>query len=83
MLGKCWPLLAAMVCGAAAAQTPPVPQPARPAPPQTAAREDSPDEDLLEFLGSDDVGDTDWWEFLKRAPARGNRPPPPPQDTDK
>ena len=84
MLGKRWPLIAAMFCLAAVAQTPPAPAP-RPAQPQTPARDDAPDDGLLEFLGSDDVGDTAWWEFLKRAPARGSDPPPPPppQDTKK
>jgi hypothetical protein len=43
-----------------------------------------PDEGFLEFLGSDDVGDAAWWEFLKRAPPRGSDPPaPPPQDAKK
>jgi hypothetical protein len=44
----------------------------------------APDEGFIEFLGSDDVGDAAWWEFLKRAPPRGNNPPaPPPQDANK
>jgi hypothetical protein len=44
-----------------------------------------PDESFLEFLGSDDVGDAAWWEFLKKAPPRGSDPPPatPPQDAKK
>jgi hypothetical protein len=42
------------------------------------------DEGFIEFLGSDDVGDAAWWEFLKRAPPRGDNPPaPPPQDAKK
>jgi hypothetical protein len=42
------------------------------------------DEGFIEFLGSDDVGDAAWWEFLKRAPPRGSNPAaPPPQDADK
>jgi hypothetical protein len=46
------------------------------APPQGA-----PDEDLIEFLGGDDVGDAAWWEFLKKVPPRaGNPPATPPQD---
>jgi hypothetical protein len=46
---------------------------------------DAPDEGFIEFLGSDDVGDARWWDFLKTAPARGNPPPPvpPPQDAKK
>lgn len=77
MLGKRWPLIAAMFSFAAMAQTPPATAP-RQTQPQTPAHDDTPDEGLLEFLGSDDVGDTAWWEFLKRAPARGSDPPPPP-----
>jgi hypothetical protein len=43
-----------------------------------------PDEGFLEFLGADDVGDTAWWEFLKKAPPRGGVPPAaPPQDAKK
>jgi hypothetical protein len=43
-----------------------------------------PDEGLLEFLGSDDVGDAAWWEFLKRAPPGGSVPPATPsQDAKK
>lgn len=44
-------------------------------PPATSAAGSSdagaPDESLLEFLGSDDVGDAAWWEFLKKAPPLG------------
>jgi hypothetical protein len=40
-----------------------------------------PDDDFIEFLGGDDVGDEAWWEFLKKVPPRGNTPPAtPPQD---
>jgi hypothetical protein len=35
-----------------------------------------PDDDFIEFLGADDVGDAAWWEFLKKAPPRGENPPP-------
>ncbi len=28
------------------------------------------DEDLIEFLGADDVGDAAWWEFLKKSAPR-------------
>jgi hypothetical protein len=44
-----------------------------------------PDEGFLESLGSDDVGDAAWWDFLKRAPPQGSVPPPapPPQDAKK
>jgi hypothetical protein len=80
MKGIRW-LIAAMVCVSAQAQSPPP----RPAPPQTpAARAEAPDDEFLEFLGSDDVGDADW-EFLKsRQPVRraGYTPPPPPPPQD-
>jgi hypothetical protein len=35
-----------------------------------------PNDEFIEFLGADDVGDAAWWEFLKKAPPAGNRPPP-------
>lgn len=67
-----------MLCAAAIADQPPPAAPAtqRAPPPQAA-----PDDDLIEFLGTDDVGDEAWWEFLKKVPPRGdNLPAPPPQD---
>jgi hypothetical protein len=49
-----------------------------------ASKVDPPEDGFIEFLGSDDVGDSALWEFLKRAPPRGNTPPaPPPQDAKK
>ncbi len=46
-----------------------------------ASPQDTPDDSLLEFLGADDVGDADWWEFFKKAPPRGDSPPAsPPRD---
>jgi len=81
------------IAGAAPAPPPqPAPPPASPpaatpaTPPATTPGQSvPPDEGLLEFLGSDDVGDAAWWEFLKRAPLRGSDPPapPPPQDAKK
>lgn len=32
------------------------------------------DDDFFEYLGADDVGDTDLWEMLKNAPPPGPRP---------
>ena len=75
----------------ALAQSPSNPPPAPPASPQTATpattpaatpgESVAPDEGFLEFLGSDDVGDAAWWEFLKKAPPRGSvAPAPSPQD---
>ena len=71
-----------MCAGAMAAPPPPAP------PPQSSSSgatqtspQGTPDDDFIEFLGADDVGDAAWWEFLKRAPPRGENPPPtPPQD---
>jgi hypothetical protein len=48
-----------------------------PAPPVDPA-----DDEFIEFLGTDDVGDAAWWEFLKKS-ALGKDPPKPaapPQD---
>lgn len=40
-----------------------------------------PNEDLIEFLGADDVGDAAWWEFLRNSAPRKDRPSaPPPRD---
>jgi hypothetical protein len=40
-----------------------------------------PDDDFIEFLGGDDVGDAAWWEFLKKVPPRRETPPAtPPQE---
>jgi hypothetical protein len=77
---------------ATANATPPqaTPAQAQAPPPATAPASSAkpvvpPDESFLEFLGSDDVGDAAWWEFLKKAPPRGTDPPPatPPQDAKK
>jgi len=62
-------------CAAAIAAPPP---PQTPSPPPAAAPQPSspaPDDDFIEFLGADDVGDAAWWEFLKKAPPRGQNPP--------
>ena len=84
-------LLFGVLCATASA-TPPQATPTPPAPPQTPAPSASTakpppthDESFLEFLGSDDVGDSAWWEFLKKAPPRGSDAPPatPPQDAKK
>ncbi|HEX3911983.1 MAG TPA: hypothetical protein VHW71_00635 [Steroidobacteraceae bacterium] len=72
---------------ATAVATPPPAQPAPPPPASTQAPAAAPapaqDEGFLEFLGSDDVGDAAWWEFLKKAPPRGSDPAPAPQDAKK
>ena len=56
------------------------PPQARQPPPQAAPQPgDAADESLLEFLGTDDVGDAAWWEFLNKSPPRQKPPAPPPQ----
>jgi hypothetical protein len=74
-------LITAAAAAPPAADPPAADPPARPQTPATAA---APDDSLFEFLGSDDVGDARWWDYLlKTAP----RMPPPPktaaQGTDK
>ena len=85
-------LLFGGLCATAGATPPPAPtapaqaQTPAPAPPASSTKPPTPpDESFLEFLGSDDVGDSAWWEFLKKAPPRGSDPPPatPPQDAKK
>jgi hypothetical protein len=84
-----WPgricLLLGAVCAAANAAPPTsAPPAASPTDTSSAPATGAPDESFLEFLGSDDVGDAAWWDFLKKAPPRGNVPPePPPQDVKK
>jgi hypothetical protein len=71
---------------AATAPAPPQGQASTPAAPASSAKPPAtPDESFLEFLGSDDVGDSAWWEFFKKAPPRGSDSPPatPPQDAKK
>jgi hypothetical protein len=90
MRGRHWLLTGVLVCAAAAAQPPPStsgaqqsPSPGtRPPPAAQSPSQSAPDNDFIEFLGADDVGDAAWWEFLKKAPPRGENAPPatPPQD---
>src|SRR5277367_58267 len=79
---KQWLWWSAAVCATAIAAPPPPAAPGTaPAPTPPAASAGAPDDDFIEFLGRDDVGDAAWWEFLKRVPPRGQKPPPaPPQD---
>lgn len=68
-----WLMAGMLVCAAAMAAPP---SPGAPPPPQDVA-----EDDFIEFLGADDVGDAAWWEFLKKVPPRGENPPaPPPQE---
>jgi hypothetical protein len=78
----------------AAVEQPVPPQPSTVAPDADAPGADAPahgtpaaaapDDSFLEFLGSDDVGDAAWWEFLKKAPPSGSdASAKPPQDAKK
>jgi hypothetical protein len=74
-------LIGVVFCAAATAAQPP---PAAPTTPPGSSSQTSsdgvPDDDFIEFLGADDVGEA-WWEFLKKVPPRGDNPPatPPPE----
>jgi len=66
-------LVLAALCagtGSAADQSSPA-RPAQPAPqPDGDANRSGtapPDDEFIEFLGADDVGDSAWWEFLKKS----------------
>jgi hypothetical protein len=52
------------------------------APAQSPADAAAADDEFIEFLGADDVGDSAWWEFLKKSAPRKVPPLPasPPQD---
>ena len=64
--------------------SPPAPPPdaARAAPPAAdAAGAATPDDEFIEFLGRDDVGDAALWAFLKKSAQRKDSTPTrPPQD---
>jgi hypothetical protein len=79
MLGKSWLLIGVVACTAAFAGSPPPAPPASSASSPVGAPQSpshgAPDDDFIEFLGADDVGDAAWWEFLKKAPPRGENPP--------
>jgi hypothetical protein len=80
--GRHWLLAGVASCAVIfAAEPPPPPAPPPPAPPAAPAAPSAPDDDLIEFLGADDVDDAAWWEFLKKVPPRGeNSPATPPQE---
>ena len=50
------------------------------APPPAAS---PPDDSFFEFLGSDDVGDARWWDYLMKAEPRAEEPAPPAQEAKK
>src|ERR1700676_1575867 len=82
--GRQWLWVGVALCSAALADPPP-PAPASPASPvpvsSPASAPGAPDDDFIEFLGADDVGDAAWWEFLKKVPPQGGNPPAtPPQE---
>jgi hypothetical protein len=86
MAARHWLALGMVVWAGAIAGQPPSPPPPpdaarQPQPAAEAAGTADPDDDFIEFLGADDVGDPALWVFLKKAPPRGDNPPaPPPQD---
>jgi hypothetical protein len=89
LVGAVYGLPFGLPIGSAAQAAPPAPA-ATPAPQPSAATKagvptpGAPDEGFLEFLGSDDVGDTALWEYLKKAPPTGSSPPATaPQDAKK
>src|SRR6266403_3774171 len=77
--GRRWLLVGVAVVCSAANAGPPVAAPSPPSAP--ASSPGAPDDEFIEFLGADDVGDAAWWEFLKKVPPRGGNPPAtPPQE---
>jgi hypothetical protein len=69
----------------AAFAAPPPDSSAQP-PADPPAADAPPDDSLLEFLGSDDVGDARWWDYLMKTAPRAQPPPPsqtPAQEADK
>jgi len=84
MQGRHWLLVSVVLCTAAMAAPPPPPPPGVPQsqpPVEASPSPGTPDDDFIEFLGADDVGDAAWWEFLKKVPPRGGNPPAtPPQE---
>jgi hypothetical protein len=46
------------------------------------SREGEPNDDFIEFLGADDVGDAAWWEFLNKSAPHKPKPPAPPPSQD-
>ena len=85
VLGAARCVVGAAWCAVAAAAPPPPAPPTPQAPPTSAPPPASspgvPDDDFIEFLGGDDVGDAAWWEFLKKVPPGRESPPAtPPQE---
>jgi len=88
MAARHWLAFGVVACAAAFAGPPPSP----PAPPPPDAAHAAapgvdapgvatPDDDFIEFLGRDDVGDAALWAFLKKSAQRKDPiPTPQPQD---
>jgi hypothetical protein len=83
MWARHWLWVGAAFCAAAiAGPPPPAPPPASQGTSQSPASgtqaptgtEQLPDDELIEFLGADDMGDAAWWEFLKKVPQRRGSP---------
>jgi len=83
-----WLVLGLVACAAATAGPPPsqpdaarAAAPAVDAPAAAAPAAAAPDDDFIEFLGRDDVGDAALWAFLKKSAQRkDSTSTPPPQD---
>ena len=56
------------------AQGSPAADPAQPQTPPSAAPP-PPDDSLFEYLGSDDVDDVRWWDYLMKSAPRAQPPP--------
>ena len=82
MAARHWLALGMVACAAATAGPPPSqPDAARAATPAVdAPGVATPDDDFIEFLGRDDVGDAALWAFLKKSAQRKDSPTPQPQD---
>jgi hypothetical protein len=90
-------MLSVALSAAAHAAPPPPGSPAQAPPPAQSLKPPAvpaPDDSLFEFLGSDDVGDARWWDYLMKTaprtqvPPRAQAPPPaasqaPAQEADK
>ena len=61
-------MLSIALITAAAAAPPAADQPASDPPAKTTPAVPPPDDSLFEFLGSDDVGDARWWDYLMKVP---------------
>jgi hypothetical protein len=74
-------MLSIALITAAAAAPPASDPPAADPPAQAPASPAAPpsDDSLFEFLGSDDVGDARWWDYLMKVPP----PKPPAQEAGK